>query len=73
MEAARDRTVDRIHLHRHVGSGHHRRMGDGGIMGIDHAVFWRTLHRVPLLRPCGAFAQGPVIFEEDFEIVNWAI
>ena len=68
MEAARDRAIDRIHFHRHIRRGHHRQMGDAGIMGIHHAVFGRTVHRVPLLRPRGAFAQGPVIFEQDLEI-----
>ena len=70
MEMARDRLIDRVHLQRHVGRRHHRRVLLGRIVRIHDHVLFLAVDRLPLMRARGAFHQLPVIFEQHLEIAH---
>ena len=68
MEAARDRLVDRVHAHRHVGGGHDDRHALRRVFRIGrHVLLGKILGR-PLPCPGRALDQFPFVAEEHVEV-----
>ena len=70
QERLRNRAINRVQFHRHIRCGHHRRVLDRGVMGIDDHILVGAVDRVPLLRASRAAAQLPVVFQQDREIAH---
>ena len=69
QEAMRNRPIDRVKLHRHIGGGHDRRMALLGIMRIRHGISQGTIGGDPLMRAGGGFRQHPIMVQQVFKIV----
>ena len=65
-----DLAIGRVHLHRHVGVGHHGVVADRRILGVDRLVLFGDLDRLPLPRAGGALFQLPLVIEQHVEIAH---
>ena len=69
-ELLADRAIGGVHLHRHVGIGHHRHGLDRGILDIGGHVFGVDVHGLPLIGAGGRFPQLPFMSEQHVEIAH---
>ena len=60
--------IFRIHLHRHIGVGHHGIVVHGGILNIGWLIFFPDIDRFPLPRTGRAFLQFPFVIEQQLEV-----
>ena len=68
VEALRNHTVRRVHLHGHVGVGHDGVVANAGVFHIDRFVFFQDVDGFPLPRASGALFELPVVGEQEVEI-----
>ena len=68
VEAARNRPVDRVHAHRHVGGGHHDWHLLRRIVRVGCHVLVLQVLGLPLPGAGGALGQLPLIAEQHIEI-----
>ena len=66
-EPLRDRTVDRVHLHGHVGGAHHRGVDDVRVVRVGHRAGERR--GGPLLVAGRALGEHPVVVHQRLEVV----
>ena len=69
-ELLADPVVDRVHLHRHVGVGHHRHAALRRVRRIDRHVIFADFHGLPLLGAGRALGELPLVSEEHLEIAH---
>ena len=60
--------VGRIHLHRHIGVGHHRHAADGRVLHVHGHVFLADVDGLPLPGTRRAFLQLPLVAEQQLEV-----
>ena len=69
QEAARNRPISGVELHRHIRRGHDRRVALGGVMRIRHRIRERAIGGDPLMRAGGACGQHPVMVHQVLKII----
>ncbi len=65
-----DGAIGRVHLHRHVGIGHHRHDTLGRVGCVNRHILFLDADGLPLLRACRGSGEFPVIAEQQFEIAH---
>ena len=68
VEALRNHAVSRVHLHGHVGVGHHGLQANGRVFHIDWHVFWLDVDGLPLVSASRALGQRPFVIEQQMEV-----
>ena len=68
VEPLADLRVDRVHLHTHVGGGHHRLELRFAGCSIGNGVGHRVADRLPLMCTRGALRQLPLVAQQRVEV-----
>ena len=68
VEALRDLAVSGVHLHGHVGVGHHGHDFDRRIFHVSGHVFGLDVDRTPLVRTGGALGEFPLVVQQQVEV-----